>query len=316
MVTEIAKAEAAIREARAETERQVCVEMGKECEHKMNLLKEEQASVRREEVRRLEQSQSQVAEYGKTVDELKAKVRHVEKELTQEQEATLELTTKLTDATAHLHRLQVVVKERDQQISMQNEAIKKTEMQGLSLQHANHTLTLAKKEAEERSRAFHKCEEDLAAERTKVRELEAAMGHEKRQCEALQQAADAAAKELREVLPVLDRKTQLSQSLQHRVEGLEKENSEMQRAIEELSGENSSARTQLVVLKDLRRDRERMRRTSQGMWLLYNKNVPKLRADLVNVRGTVMHDITDMRSFLENGIQKLQHAYTDMLVKV
>jgi len=249
-------------------------------------------------------------------EEQRTRLRLVEQELAQEKEATAVITARLAQAAGHTNRLTGLVKERDQQITMQAEALAVSQTQGLSLQHANHTLELAKKEAEERSRAYQQLEENHATEKTKARELESSLEHEQKKLERLQDAVDTSAKELREVLPVLDKKTLLSQSLQQRLREVEGENKCLQQAVEDLTGENSIAQTQLVVLKDLRKDRDQMRKASQGLWLLFNKTIPKLRADLVSVRGTALHDITEMRSTVENGIQKIQHATTDMLVQV
>ena len=114
----------------------------------------------------------------------------------------------------------------------------------------------------------------------------------------------------------LQKKTHQAQQFEARLAAADGEAKRMQLELDDITAQHATAQTQLVVLKDLRKDRDRMRMASQGMWLLWQSNIPKLRASVMAARGVVMHDIGEMRALMEQELEKLRHAFTDILIKV
>jgi len=172
-----------------------------------------------------------------------------------------------------------------------------------------------KKESEERGRSQQFMTEELVGEKARGRELEANLMAERKKTTALTVTTEGQLKELKEIVPLLEKKVESCNRLQVHLDMHEKEKKELESRLEILQQEHSTSQTQLVVLKDLRKDRDRMRKAAQGMWLLFQSNMPALRASVVGSRGTVMHDIEAMRAEFQEEIKKLDHMYQDILIK-
>jgi len=125
-------------------------EYNEELNHKIGLLTEQHNVIIRALERKIENNEAKLNAYEKELEETKGRLRIEEASSRRDKEGQLAMAGKLTEAMNNLHRAQVLLEEKEQQIKFMKEAVQASELQSMSLQHANHELERMKKESEER----------------------------------------------------------------------------------------------------------------------------------------------------------------------